>query len=65
MLISNIYGRKMFWTPCVARCLYLMLEDSKKTPKVKNVIHKGISLVGFIFNLPFISFKLNEGNNRK
>ncbi|XP_073222786.1 uncharacterized protein [Cicer arietinum] len=40
----------LFWTPCAAHCLYLMLEDIGKIAKVKTVIQKGISLVGFIYN---------------
>nr|XP_004500101.1 uncharacterized protein LOC101496546 [Cicer arietinum] len=40
----------LFWTPCAAHCLDLMLEDIGKIAKVKMVIQKGISLVGFIYN---------------
>ncbi|XP_004497729.1 uncharacterized protein [Cicer arietinum] len=40
----------LFWTPCAAHCLDLMLEDIGKIAKVKIVIQKGISLVGFIYN---------------
>ncbi|XP_058755022.1 uncharacterized protein LOC131628172 [Vicia villosa] len=41
---------KIFWTPCAAHCLDLMLEDIGKIPKVKKVIQKGMTLVGFIYN---------------
>ncbi|KAK4259931.1 hypothetical protein QN277_006209 [Acacia crassicarpa] len=40
----------LYWTPCAAHCLDLMLEDIGKLPKVKTTIQKGISLVGFIYN---------------
>ena len=40
----------LFWTLCAAHCLDLMLEDIGKIAKVKIVIQKGISLVGFIYN---------------
>src|ERR1043165_5721355 len=40
----------MFWTPCAAHCIDLMLEDIGKIPKVKKVIQKAISLSGFIYN---------------
>lgn len=41
---------KIFWTPCAAHCLDLMLEDIGKIPRVKKVIQKGMTLVGFIYN---------------
>lgn len=40
----------MFWTPCAAHCIDLMLEDIGKIDKVKKAIERGISLVGFIYN---------------
>ncbi|XP_004510496.1 uncharacterized protein [Cicer arietinum] len=40
----------LFWTLCDAHCLDLMLKDIGKIAKVKTVIQKGISLVGFIYN---------------
>ena len=45
---------KIFWTPCVARCLDLMLEDIGKIPRVKKVIQKGMTFAGFIYNHSFI-----------
>ncbi|KAL5144536.1 hypothetical protein HKD37_06G014813 [Glycine soja] len=41
---------KIFWTPCAAHCIDLMLEDIGKVPKVKRVIQRGIKLVGYIYN---------------
>ncbi|RDX87078.1 hypothetical protein CR513_31489, partial [Mucuna pruriens] len=41
---------KLFWTPCAAHCLDLMLEDIGKIAKVKKVIQRGIKLVGYIYN---------------
>ncbi|CAL5198848.1 unnamed protein product [Lathyrus oleraceus] len=41
---------KLFLTPCTAHCLDLMLEDIKKNSRVKRVIQKGMTLVGFIYN---------------
>ncbi|XP_058768459.1 uncharacterized protein LOC131642205 [Vicia villosa] len=41
---------KIFWTPCAAHCLDLMLEDIGKIARVKKVIQKGMTLVGFIYN---------------
>ncbi|KAK2362242.1 hypothetical protein QL285_087320 [Trifolium repens] len=54
----------MFWTPCAAHCLDLMLEDIGKIPKVKRVIERGISLVGYIYNHTFAlnMMRKNTGN---
>ncbi|WJX54375.1 hypothetical protein P8452_40264 [Trifolium repens] len=54
----------MFWTPCAAHCLDLMLEDIGKILKVKKVIEKGISLVGYIYNHTFAlnMMRKNTGN---
>ncbi|XP_073219750.1 uncharacterized protein [Cicer arietinum] len=54
----------LFWTPCAAHCLDLMLEDIGKIAKVKMVIQKGISLVGFIYNhtLALNIMRKNTGN---
>ena len=40
----------LFWTPCAAHCLDLILEDIGKIARVKKAIERGISLVGFIYN---------------
>ncbi|KAL5154147.1 hypothetical protein HKD37_19G053563 [Glycine soja] len=48
--ILQVTGPKIFWTPCAAHCLDLMLEDIGKIPKVKRVIQRGIKLVGYIYN---------------
>jgi len=39
---------KIYWTPCVALCIDLMLEDIGKILKIKKTIQRAISLVGFI-----------------
>ncbi|KAI5444718.1 hypothetical protein KIW84_013119 [Lathyrus oleraceus] len=43
----------MFWTPCVTHCIYLMLEDMGKIPKVDKVIKNGVKVVGYIYNHAF------------
>ncbi|KAK4271022.1 hypothetical protein QN277_019778 [Acacia crassicarpa] len=40
----------LFWTPCAAHCLDLMLEDIEKIERVTKSIQRGIKLVGFIYN---------------
>ncbi|XP_027350930.1 uncharacterized protein LOC113861986 isoform X1 [Abrus precatorius] len=40
----------LFWTPCAAHCIDLILEDIGKIPRVKRTIQRGVTLVGFIYN---------------
>lgn len=40
----------LYWTPCAAHCIDLMLEDIGKLPEIKKTIRRGVSLVGFIYN---------------
>ncbi|KAL2328047.1 hypothetical protein Fmac_021474 [Flemingia macrophylla] len=42
--------KKIYWTPCAAHCIDLMLEDIGKMPNIKKTIQRAISLVGFIYN---------------
>ncbi|CAL0316902.1 unnamed protein product [Lupinus luteus] len=41
---------KIYWTPCAAHCIDLMLEDIGKIPRIKMTIKRAISLVGFIYS---------------
>lgn len=40
----------MFWTPCAAHCLDLMLEDIGRLPGILTTIKKSIALSGYIYN---------------
>jgi len=40
----------LYWTPCAAHCIDLMLEDIGKLPLIKKTIQRGVSLVGFIYS---------------
>ncbi|XP_042413188.1 uncharacterized protein LOC122002165 [Zingiber officinale] len=40
----------LFWTPCAAHCIDLMLEDIGKIEVVWKIISREIALVGFIYN---------------
>lgn len=42
--------KHLYWTPCAAHCLDLMLEDIGKIPRIKNTIKKCISMNGYIYN---------------
>jgi len=54
----------IFWTPCAAHCIDLMLEDIGKIPRIKKAIQKGCSLVGYISNHTFaLSLMRKKTNN--
>ncbi|XP_057787070.1 uncharacterized protein LOC131004405 [Salvia miltiorrhiza] len=40
----------LYWTPCAAHCVDLMLEDIGKLPMIKNAIKKAIYMNGYIYN---------------
>ncbi|RVW73766.1 hypothetical protein CK203_057623 [Vitis vinifera] len=40
----------LYWTPCVAHCLDLILEDIRKLPNIKRTLERAISLNGYIYN---------------
>jgi hypothetical protein len=44
----------LFWTPCVAHCIDLMLEDMGKTSFIKEVIDQARSVPKFIYNHTFV-----------
>jgi hypothetical protein len=43
-------NRSLFWTPCVAHCIDLMLKDMGKTSFIKEVIDQARSVPKFIYN---------------
>jgi hypothetical protein len=42
--------RTIWWTPCAAHCLYLMLEDIGKIEWVKKTMEQGKSITRYIYN---------------
>ncbi|XP_020267038.1 uncharacterized protein LOC109842592 [Asparagus officinalis] len=40
----------MYWTPCAAHCLNLMLKDIGKLPFVKMTLSRAMELTGFIYS---------------
>ncbi|KAJ9132775.1 hypothetical protein P3X46_033612 [Hevea brasiliensis] len=42
----------LYWTPCAAHCLDLMLEDIGKIPKIHNTIKRAVTLNGYIYIRP-------------
>ena len=40
----------LYWTPCAAHCINLILEDIGKLPNIKRTFERAISLNGYIYN---------------
>nr|GEX72165.1 SCAN domain-containing protein [Tanacetum cinerariifolium] len=58
--------KKLFWTPCAAHCIDLMLEDfKKKIEEHKVTIAKGRKVVSFIYNRTRLICLLKEFSNGK
>eukprot|EP00253_Pinus_taeda_P004648 PITA_04648 len=46
--------KTIFWTPCAAHCIDLMLEDTGKLDWVKNIVYHAKSITKFIYNHSWI-----------
>eukprot|EP00253_Pinus_taeda_P036012 PITA_36012 len=44
----------MFWTYCVARCIYLMLKDNGKLHWIHEVVEKEKSITKYLYNHTFV-----------
>ncbi|XP_042009196.1 uncharacterized protein LOC121757771 [Salvia splendens] len=55
----------LYWTPCAAHCIDLMLEDIGKIVVIKNTIKRSISLVGYIYSHGFTLNLLRTTTNKK
>lgn len=40
----------LYWTPCAAHCIDLMLEDIGKIPRVRTTLQRAMALNGYIYN---------------
>ena len=56
----------LYWTPCVAHCLDLMLEDIGKITSLRNAIVMGRKITNYIYNHSAIHCEfLTKSNNRE
>jgi hypothetical protein len=46
--------RTLYWTPCVARCIDLMLEDMGKIPWIKEIVESTRSVTKYIYNHTYV-----------
>ncbi|KAL5162331.1 hypothetical protein HKD37_07G019464 [Glycine soja] len=58
--------KHIYWTPCAAHCIDLMLEDIGKLPLIRKTIRRAINLVGFIYaHSNTLSLSRNFTNKRE
>jgi hypothetical protein len=44
----------LFWTPCVAHCIDLILEDMRKIPYIRDIVESAKSITKFIYNHAYV-----------
>ncbi|XP_058187579.1 uncharacterized protein LOC131304373 [Rhododendron vialii] len=55
----------LYWTPCAAHCLDLMLEDIFKLPYLKRTWERAIKVHGYIYNRPTLLNMVRHFTQRK
>ncbi|XP_073022703.1 uncharacterized protein [Primulina eburnea] len=55
----------LFWTPCAAYCIDLMLEDIGKIEVVRKTISRAIALVGYVYNHGGVLHMMTEFTGKK
>ncbi|XP_075511804.1 uncharacterized protein LOC142547406 [Primulina tabacum] len=55
----------LFWTPCAAHCIDLMLEDIGKIEVVRKTISRAIAIVGYIYNHGGVLHMMREFTGNK
>ena len=43
-------GYNLFWTPCAAHCIDLMLKEIGRNDKIKDAVTKGRRIANYIYN---------------
>ncbi|XP_075495987.1 uncharacterized protein LOC142533194 [Primulina tabacum] len=55
----------LYWSPCAAHCLDLMLEDFVKLPHLKKVYERAMMINGYIYNRPQVLNMMREFTRQK
>lgn len=53
----------VFWTPCAAHCIDLILEDFKKLDWINNILEQAKSISRFVYNYDFLLNMLRRYTN--
>ncbi|XP_042009179.1 uncharacterized protein LOC121757748 [Salvia splendens] len=57
--------KHLYWAPCAAHCIDLMLKDIGKIPVIQRTIRRAISLVGYIYSHGFTLHLLRTFTKKK
>ena len=55
----------LFWTPCAAHCIDLILEDIAKIPYIKDIFELAKSITKFIYNHAFVLSLIRRFTNNR
>ena len=55
----------LFWTPCAAHCIDLMLEDIDKIPTVRDIVKSSKSITKFIYKHASVLSLMRRFTNNK
>ncbi|XP_073290495.1 uncharacterized protein [Primulina huaijiensis] len=55
----------LYWSPCAAHCIDLMLEDFFKLPHLKKVYERAMMVNGYIYNRPQVLNMMREFTRQK
>ena len=55
----------LFWTPCVAHCINLMLEDMGKIPFIRDIADSSRTITNFIYNHTSMLSLMRQFTNNK
>ena len=55
----------LFWTPCAAHCIDLILEDMGKIPYIRDIVESAKSITKFIYNHAFVLSLIRRFTNNR
>ncbi|KAL8547685.1 hypothetical protein ACS0TY_007126 [Phlomoides rotata] len=55
----------LYWTPCAAHCIDLMLEDIGKLPRMKNTLKQAMSVTAYVYVRPGVVNMLRSFTDQK
>ena len=56
---------KLYWTPCAAHCIDLILKDVGKIHRIAKTLERAIQLTGYIYNHGGVLNMMREYTNQR
>ena len=57
--------QSLYWTPCAAHCIDLMLEDMGKIPWIKEIVELARSVIKIIYNHTYVLTLMRQFTGNK